>query len=323
LPVKKIEEIEDFDIEQMREYAKELEDKAFSESTWINYKCDWKQFKKWCAKVEVDHLPASIDTIQNFLSWMVKERKYKWKTIERYICSITKFHDLAEEIAPTRHPKVKKQVAGIRRTIKTKSTPKNHLTLVDLISICHKAPDTNIWLRDKAILTLGFAGAMRRIEIAALNVEDVIFMNDGAIINIWGAKGARRGEVQRVGVPMGQNEIICPVRNLKNWLAFTKLTEGPLFLPMTPNGKRVWDIRHIHKAVPCYAVKKGVAMLGYNPDLYGGHSLRHGLATAASNANIPLARIRQHTRHNSVQSLLPYIADSELFSDNPASLIGI
>jgi len=317
-----VEEIADFDIEQLRSLTQELEDQAYSSETWKTYNHSWKQFKAWCKKANASHLPAELITIQDFLSWMVKE-EYSWPTIERTVCAISKFHDLAEETAQTRHIKAKKQLDGIRRSLKTKSQSKKNLTLIDLASICQVAPDKPIWWRNTAILTLGFAGALRRSEVANLKVQDVVFMNNGAILNLWGAKGARKGEVQRVGVPMGQNELICPIRNLRRWLEFTKATDGPLFLPMKPpTGMEIWNNDPIFKETVSQVVKRGVELINLNPDLYGGHSLRRGMATAASQAGVSLARLKQHTRHKSVQALLPYIEDSEFFEDNPAALIG-
>jgi len=319
---RRIDEIEDFDIGQLQALTKELEDQAYSSETWKTYNHSWKQFKAWCKKIDASPLPAELKTIQAFLSWLVKE-EYSWPTIERTVCAISKFHDLEEETAQTRHIKVKKHLDGIRRSIKTKSKSKNNLTIIDLASICQVAPDKPIWWRNRAILTIGFAGALRRSEVANLKVQDVVFMNDGAILNLWDAKGARRGEVQRVGVPMGQNEMICPIQNLRKWLAFTKATEGPLFLPMKPPlGQEIWNKEAIYKETVSQVVKRGVELIGLDSAIYGGHSLRRGLATAASQANVPLARLKQHTRHKSVQSLLPYIEDSELFADNPANLIG-
>ena len=41
------------------------------------------------------------------------------------------------------------------------------------------APKTLTGQRDRAILALGFAGALRRAELAALNVEDLVEVADG------------------------------------------------------------------------------------------------------------------------------------------------
>lgn len=63
-----------------------------------------------------------IEEIEDF------DIEQKWKSIERYICSITKFHDLAEEIAPTRHPKVKNRLQ--ESGVQSKPNPHQKITLL-------------------------------------------------------------------------------------------------------------------------------------------------------------------------------------------------
>ena len=43
-------------------------------------------------------------------------------------------------------------------------------------------------LRDRVVLLLGFTGAFRRSELAALNVEDLAFSKAGLIVNLAKSK---------------------------------------------------------------------------------------------------------------------------------------
>jgi integrase len=51
-------------------------------------------------------------------------------------------------------------------------------------AMAHAAPKTIKGLRDRALLLLGFAGAFRRSELVALNVEDLEETDDGFRIKI-------------------------------------------------------------------------------------------------------------------------------------------
>jgi integrase len=73
-------------------------------------------------------------------------------------------------------------------------------------------------IRDRALLLLGFAGAFRRSELVALNVEDIEETPDGMKITIRRSKTDQEGEGQKVGIPRGKHAATCPVRALTAWL---------------------------------------------------------------------------------------------------------
>jgi integrase len=58
-------------------------------------------------------------------------------------------------------------------------------------------------IRDRAVLALGFAGAFRRSELAALRVADLIEEADGLRIVIARSKTDKTGEGQEIVIPRG------------------------------------------------------------------------------------------------------------------------
>ena len=72
-----------------------------------------------------------------------------------------------------------------------------------------------IGIRDRAMLLLGFAGAMRRSELAALNVEDVEIKPQGLFVTIQKSKTDQLGEGQVIGIPYGSTYETCPVRSMQ------------------------------------------------------------------------------------------------------------
>jgi integrase len=58
-------------------------------------------------------------------------------------------------------------------------------------------PDTLIGKRDRAILLIGFAAALRRSEIAALHVSDLEMHADGLLLHIGKSKTDRKAKERR------------------------------------------------------------------------------------------------------------------------------
>ena len=70
-------------------------------------------------------------------------------------------------------------------------------------------------LRDKAILLIGFMGAFRRSEIAALTVENLKFSPQGLEIFVASSKADQEGQGAIVAIPSLQGSPLDAVRALK------------------------------------------------------------------------------------------------------------
>jgi hypothetical protein len=55
--------------------------------------------------------------------------------------------------------------------------------------------------RDPAILLLGLSGAFRRSELVALNLGDIEWTTEGALVTIRRSKADQEGLGRRVGIP--------------------------------------------------------------------------------------------------------------------------
>ena len=64
-------------------------------------------------------------------------------------------------------------------------------------------------------------------------------------------------------------------------------------------------------------LKKYVALAGFNPDDFAGHSLRRGFATSAAQHDVDERNIMQQTRHKSEKMVRRYIEQGNLFKNNP------
>jgi len=59
--------------------------------------------------------------------------------------------------------------------------------------------------RDRAILTLGFSAALRRSELVALDVQDLVPDRDGLRLLIRRSKTDQEGAGQEIAVPHGRH----------------------------------------------------------------------------------------------------------------------
>jgi integrase len=123
-------------------------------------------------------------------------------------------------------------------------------------------------------LLLGFAGAFRRSELVALDVEDCQFSNDGLTITLRRSKTDQEGQGRKVGIPYGSNPETCPVRVLQAWMEQAGLTTGPLFRRLNRHGQvKAGRLSGIDVA---RIVKKLAERTGLDAAKYAGHSLRAG-----------------------------------------------
>ena len=178
-----------------------------------------------------------------------------------------------------------------------------------------------IGTRDRALLLVGFAGAFRRSEIVALNVEDIAFSTDGATVTLRRSKTDQDGAGRKVGIPYGSNPATCPVRALQAWLAASGITEGPLFRWIRKAG-RMQHGRLSGSAV-AEIVKRHAGTAGLDTSKYAGHSLRAGLVTAAAIAGSSDRAIMKQSGHRSSAMVQRYIRDASLFRENAAAVVGL
>jgi integrase len=210
---------------------------------------------------------------------------------------------------------------GIRRSMGIAPHQKAPAT-VEVVRQMVDGLDTDLQgLRDRALLLVGFAGAFRRSELVALNVEDVAFTREGLIILLRRSKSDQEGEGHKKGLPYGSNPATCPVRALQAWLEAADTNEGPIFRGIHRHGN-VKAARLSTRAV-ALIVKRCAEAAGLDPEAFGGQSLRAGLATSAAAAGVSERVIMQQTGHRSVRMVRRYIREGSLFRENAAAKVGL
>jgi integrase len=169
-------------------------------------------------------------------------------------------------------------------------------------------------LRDRALLLLGFAAALRRSELVALDVADLDFdPSRGLVVTIRRSKTDQEQAGARVAIPFAQSEGRCAVRATRRWLDAAGIHRGAVFRRMQ-RGDRIGTTRLSEQSV-ALIVKRRARAAGLPPELLSGHSLRAGYATAAARAGIEERKIANVTRHKNLPVLRGYIRAANAFED--------
>ncbi len=101
------------------------------------------------------------------------------------------------------------------------------LLTTDLQKIMQLIPATLTGSRDKAVLLLGFARAMRRSELVGLNVADLALAPEGPVLSVDKCKTDQLHQGRKIGIPNGKDESTCPVRAVLRWLEKSRIMDGP------------------------------------------------------------------------------------------------
>src|SRR5215470_7658506 len=162
-----------------------------SKATQEAYRSDFRIFESWCRPRGLRALPATAESLCAFLADQATLGK-RASTLGRRLAAVRYFHRAAGYDTPTGDEKVKAVLSGIRRTIGAAPVRKRAATS-DMV-IAMSATGTSLRaLRDRAILLLGFAGAFRRSELVALDVEDLEEAPEGLLVTIRRSKTDQSG----------------------------------------------------------------------------------------------------------------------------------
>lgn len=299
--------------------SKQRLEKAKADNTIKAYSADWRDFADWCSYHKEQSLPASPETIVNYINDLADDAKAN--TVSRRITAISENHIAAgydRENNPAKAGIVRAAMSSIRREKGTFQHGKAPILLetVHLLADNFVGDDLPV-LRDKALLLLGFAGAFRRSELVNVQVEDLTFTPQGLLVFIPRAKGDQLGKGSTVAIPYAPEAKICAVRAVHEWLTASGIKSGPLFRAF----KRNMTIRKDQLSDKSVAliVKKHIKKAGLDETDFAGHSLRRGFATSAAQHDIDTLSIMRQTRHKSEKMVHRYIEQGNLFKENPLS----
>lgn len=286
---------------------------AIADRTRQAYQEDLQRFLNWGG-----HIPSPAEQIAAYLA--VHGETHAPATLGRWIVSLGKAHTSLGLGNPCTSALVRATLRGIRRqrgTTQRQVAPTGRDDLIAMVGALGSSPRD---LRDRALLLIGFAGALRRSELVALTIADAVFSEAGLTLTVRRSKTDQEGHGRLIGIPYGRGAI-CPVQALRSWLALATdpanpgTQAAPIFRPVNRHC-RIADQALSGHAV-AEIVKQRCAAAGLSPEHYSGHSLRAGFCTAAARNGAPSWQIRKISGHKTNTMLDRYIRDARLFHDNP------
>jgi integrase len=225
---------------------------------------------------------------------------------------------------------VSRTIHGIYKEKGRKQIGKKPLTVELLHKMITNASGTLAASRDRALFLVGFAGGLRRSELAAIDFKDLQRHKTGITIEITRSKTDQQGEGREVELIFGSqpegtplHDLTCPVRALDQWLRQANIKEGKVF-------RKVSYAQTVGKSLDKDSIgrilKRGLLRVGFTRSQvkeYSGHSMRAGFATEAFNNGAREVEIMRQTGHRSRKTLEKYIRKEKLARQAAASKLGL
>lgn len=306
-------------LDAARDYARQ----SLAPETLRAYRTDWEDFRAWCHRGGFECLPAAPRTVAAYCADHAVS--HSRAALKRRLAAIGQMHRAKGlEWIPS-HPAVRHTLRGINRRHGLPARQAAALTSPEIRKLLDSCRGTNLTAaRDRALLLLGFAGALRRSELAAVEREHVAFAADGLRLMVPRAKGDQEGQGAGIGVPRGKHAATCPVRALEEWLELSGCRYGPVFRKVDRWGKL--SAGALHPDAVRQILKKRAALAGLAAAAFerlSPHGLRAGFVTEAYRAGARDEQIMAHTRHKDLKTMRGYVRRAKLLADSPAKLLDL
>ncbi len=283
---------------------------AMSSNSRKAYQSDLAHFINWGGTV-----PSTSEILSEYLA--AHASMLSPATLSRRIVSISRAHTSQCLDSPTKSDLVKTTMRGIRRLVGISQRQASPILKNYLIEMVQELTGVKV-IRDRALLLVGFAGALRRSELVGLQYADIEFVDHGLVVHLKRSKTDQESQGRKIAVPYARGDA-CPVLSLKHWLEMSHIKEGAIFRPVTRHG--IIDSKALSTQAVAVIVKERVMAIGLDATQFSGHSLRAGLVTSAAQAGVSSWKIKQQTGHKSDAMLNRYIRDAQIFIDNAAGAL--
>lgn len=309
-----------------RDAAHAFQRLAKADNTRRAYRAAVAAWCDWCAKRNLTPLPAVSQDVAAFLA-SERLRGLRANTLDLRRAGIRYLHRVAGCPVPTDDACVSETIAGIRRDAVGKGElPRKKAAATVGIIEQFLAPisEDPRGLRDRALILVGFAGALRRSELAAIQMRHVERTEKGIRLLLPQTKGSQT-EAVAVPLPFGKTGL-CPVRALERWLDAAAIIEGPVFRRIwLPKGRGDGEAPALPQigqdALTSQAIatiiKARASAAGFNPGSFGGHSLKRGAITTGMENHVHPADLKRMGRHKSFDVLGEYLEFGDLFERHP------
>lgn len=301
-----------------RAYARD----ALAPETRRAYASDWAHFIAWCQAAGCAPLPAEPAAVAAYLA--AQAPLYSRSALERRLAAIGHAHRLRGLDWSAGHPALRTTLRGIFRTHGSRRRQAAALTSAELKRLVAACGGDLAGLRDRALLLLGFAGALRRSELVAVEREHLRFTEAGLRLLIPTSKTDGEGRGVELGITRGKRPETCPVRAVEAWLEISDCRYGPVFRKIDR-----WGTIE-HRALGGDAVrdilrKRALAarITADGGERLSPHGLRAGFVTEAYMAGARDEQVMDHTRHRDLKTMRGYVRRAKLVTESATKLLDL
>ena len=322
-------------LDRLVDTARGYAEASTAENTNKAYAADWKHFTRWCRQKGTDPLPPSPEMVGLYVADLAaatgKTPVLSVSTIERRLSGLAWNYTQRGFTLDRKDRHIATVLAGIKRKHARPPVQKEAILPEDIQAMVATLPHDLRGLRDRAILLVGFAGGMRRSEIVSLDVHKddtpdsggwIEFFEGGALLTLNAKTGWREVEIGR-----GSSDQTCPVHALEQWLHFSRIDFGPVFVRCSRDAKRALESRlsdkHVARLIKATVLKSNVRSdlpEAKRLAMFSGHSLRAGLA---SSAEVDERYVQKQLGHASVEMTRRYQRRRDRFRVNLTKAAGL
>jgi site-specific recombinase XerD len=151
--------------------ARALARQAAAPATLRAYRADWTHYAAWCAEKGLTPVPADPATVGAYLTSLADS--HAPTTIRRRLAAIGKAHRFNDLPWNPGHRAIQEPLQALLRLHGRPVEKAAALSLAMLRQLVATCDRTARGRRDRALLLIGFAAALRRSELVALQVDDV------------------------------------------------------------------------------------------------------------------------------------------------------
>ncbi len=298
------------------------QDAADSPSTLRAYTSDLLNYTAWCKSAGLIAMPATPEIVGAYLA--AAGEGYAMPTLRRRVAAIARACGVAGHPLDTKHPAIRETLRGVGRKHGSSARRSAALTTTEVTRLVAVCEDDVAGLRDRALFLIGFAGALRRSELVAINAEHLKWIDDGVKVTIERSKTDEMGEGADILIANGSSAETCPVSSLRAWLDRARITSGPVFRRVN-KGATVGANRLSSDAVRQILLKRAyrAGIKGTIAEPISPHGLRAGFVTTAYRNGVSDEEIMGHTRHRSLTTMRSYVRRGKLSPKSPAAKLGL
>ena len=281
---------------------------AYSANTLKTWRADWRVWNAFCRVEGLMPLPASLPALDLFLRHCMARGRAR-ATIEHYLSTLATVHRMLDLPWPLNTYDGRLKWRGFAKALTRSQRQAKGLTLDDRDAICGSIESSSSQhrfdqardARDAALICVAYEALLRRSELVALRVDDLVRAADGSgLLTITRSKTDQEGD--------GAQQYLSPetVERIARWRDIAGIREGFLFRSVPNQPREDAFARPLTGRDVARILKRRAARAGVNAEGISGHSARVGAAQDLIAANFSTAAIMKQGRWQSERMVIRY-----------------